>query len=68
LRSPLSGPSEAARAAQALLKLIASEDPPVRLYLGTDALKLVEDKIEAVKIEIVAWKRTSRSTDFAQFA
>jgi NAD(P)-dependent dehydrogenase (short-subunit alcohol dehydrogenase family) len=59
-------PGDPARAAQALLKLVATENPPVRLYLGADALKLVEDKIEAMKAEIAAWEVVSRSTDFAR--
>jgi NAD(P)-dependent dehydrogenase (short-subunit alcohol dehydrogenase family) len=59
-------PGDPAKAAKALLKLVAAEYPPVRLYLGADALKLVEDKIEAMKNEIVAWEDTSRSTDFIQ--
>jgi hypothetical protein len=41
-----------AKAAQALLKLVAAENPPMRLYLGTDAS------------EIAAWEAVSRSTDF----
>jgi NAD(P)-dependent dehydrogenase (short-subunit alcohol dehydrogenase family) len=57
-------PGDPAKAAQALLKLVESDNPPVRLYLGADALKLVEDKIEAMKIEIAAWEEISRSTDF----
>jgi hypothetical protein len=57
-------PGDPAKAAQALLKLVESDSPPVRLYLGTDALKLVEDKIEAMKAEITAWEAVSRSTDF----
>jgi NAD(P)-dependent dehydrogenase (short-subunit alcohol dehydrogenase family) len=57
-------PGDPAKAAQALLKLVAVENPPVRLYLGADALKLIEDKIEAMKSEIVAWEEISRSTDF----
>jgi NAD(P)-dependent dehydrogenase (short-subunit alcohol dehydrogenase family) len=60
-----SQPGDPAKAAQALLKLVATESPPVRLYLGADALKLVEDKIEAMKAEIAAWEEISRSTDFA---
>jgi NAD(P)-dependent dehydrogenase (short-subunit alcohol dehydrogenase family) len=58
-------PGDPAKAAQALLKLVEAENPPVRLYLGTDALKLVEDKIEAMKAEIATWEEVSRSTDFA---
>lgn len=57
-------PGDPAKAAQALLKLVAAENPPVRLYLGVDALKLVEDKIEAMKAEIATWEEVSRSTDF----
>ncbi|MBO0798044.1 MAG: oxidoreductase [Blastocatellia bacterium] len=57
-------PGDPAKAAQALLKLVESDKPPVRLYLGADALKLVEDKIEAMKAEIAAWEGISRSTDF----
>lgn len=58
-------PGDPAKAAQALLKLVESDNPPVRLYLGADALKLVEDKIEAMKVEIAEWYSVSRSTDFS---
>ncbi|MCV3208005.1 oxidoreductase [Mesorhizobium sp. YC-39] len=57
-------PGDPAKAAQALLKLVGSDNPPVRLYLGADALKLVEDKIEAMKAEIAEWEALSLSTDF----
>jgi NAD(P)-dependent dehydrogenase (short-subunit alcohol dehydrogenase family) len=57
-------PGDPAKAAQALLKLVEAENPPVRLYLGTDALRLVEDKIEAMKAEIATWEEVSRSTAF----
>jgi NAD(P)-dependent dehydrogenase (short-subunit alcohol dehydrogenase family) len=59
-------PGDPAKAAQALLKLVSAKNPPVRLYLGADALKLVEDKIEAMKTEIAAWEDTSRSTHFTE--
>jgi NAD(P)-dependent dehydrogenase (short-subunit alcohol dehydrogenase family) len=58
-------PGDPAKAAQALLKLVESDAPPARLYLGADALKLVEDKIETMKAEIAMWEDVSRSTDFA---
>ena len=57
-------PGDPARAAQALLALVASDEPPVRLYLGADALELVGAKIESMKTEIAAWEALSRSTDF----
>jgi len=58
-------PGDPARAAQALLALVASDEPPVRLYLGADALGLVDAKIESMKAEIAVWETLSRSTDFA---
>ncbi len=58
-------PGDPAQAAQALLRLVAAEHPPARLYLGTDALKFVADKIEAMKVEIATWEDVSRATDFA---
>ncbi len=56
-------PGDPAKAAQVLLKLVASENPSVRLYLGDDAIKLVEEKIEFMKAEMAAWESVSRSTD-----
>jgi NAD(P)-dependent dehydrogenase (short-subunit alcohol dehydrogenase family) len=53
-----------AKAAEALLKLVAAENPPAHLFLGTDALKLVAEKLDALKAEIAAWEEVSRSTDF----
>jgi NAD(P)-dependent dehydrogenase (short-subunit alcohol dehydrogenase family) len=58
-------PGDPAKAAQALLKLIESPNPPVRLFLGGDALKLVGDKLDAMRAEIAAWETTSRATDFS---
>jgi NAD(P)-dependent dehydrogenase (short-subunit alcohol dehydrogenase family) len=58
-------PGDPAKAAQALLTLVAAESPPAHLYLGDDALKLVGDKIDAMKAEMMAWESVSRSTNFA---
>jgi NAD(P)-dependent dehydrogenase (short-subunit alcohol dehydrogenase family) len=57
-------PGDPARAAQALLTLVAAEHPPVHLYLGEDALQLVADKMAALRAEITAWEEVSRSTSF----
>ena len=53
-----------ARAAQVLLKVLASDDPPVHLLLGSDALTLVRGKLEALGTEIDSWEAVTRSTDF----
>ncbi|WP_158809023.1 oxidoreductase [Beijerinckia sp. L45] len=57
-------PGDPAKAAQALLALVAADEAPVRLYLGDDALQVVEDKIASMKREIAAWEAVSRSTNF----
>jgi short-subunit dehydrogenase len=51
------------KAANAMLKLIDSENPPAHLLLGSDALKLVRDKLALLESEIAAWEEVTRSTD-----
>ena len=57
-------PGDPAKAAQALLALVDAENPPARLFLGQDALALVEQKLAAMTRELAAWDDLSRSTDF----
>jgi len=52
------------KAAQVLLRIVTAQNPPVHLLLGTDAVNLVREKIEALKNEIAEWEIISRSTDF----
>ena len=58
-------PGDPAKAAQALLALVEADNPPVRLFLGADALGLVDQKLEAMKAERTVWDALSRSTSFA---
>jgi NAD(P)-dependent dehydrogenase (short-subunit alcohol dehydrogenase family) len=58
-------PGDPDKAAQALLALVAADAPPVRLFLGADALGLVTQKLEAMRDEIATWEPLSRSTGFA---
>jgi NAD(P)-dependent dehydrogenase (short-subunit alcohol dehydrogenase family) len=58
-------PGDPDKAAQALLQLVESENPPSRLFLGEDALGIVAQKLEQMKAEIAAWEALSRSTSFA---
>lgn len=53
-----------AKAAEAVLKVIEAEKPPVHLVLGSDALRLVGSGRTAVAADIEAWDELSRSTDF----
>jgi len=57
-------PGDPDKAARVLLQLVESENPPARLFLGEDALKLVETKLEQMKTELAAWDTVSRSTSF----
>ncbi|GBQ92526.1 short chain dehydrogenase [Acetobacter nitrogenifigens DSM 23921 = NBRC 105050] len=57
-------PGDPAKAAQALLTLVEAPTPPTRLFLGEDALSLVERKLESMKDEITEWEDLSRSTSF----
>jgi hypothetical protein len=58
-------PGDPDKAAQALMVLVEAETPPTRLFLGQDALGLVEQKLDAMRVEIATWDAVSRSTDFA---
>lgn len=51
------------KAAHAMLELIESQNPPTHLLLGSDALRLVRQKLEALGKEIEQWKNLTRSTD-----
>jgi NAD(P)-dependent dehydrogenase (short-subunit alcohol dehydrogenase family) len=51
------------KAAQAMLALIESQTPPTHLLLGSDALSLVRQKLEALGKEIEQWEKLTRSTD-----
>jgi NAD(P)-dependent dehydrogenase (short-subunit alcohol dehydrogenase family) len=51
----------------AVLKLAGMEDPPAHLLLGSDALRLIEEKLAAQRAELDAWKSVTLSTDFVAF-
>ena len=47
------------------MKLALSADPPTHLLLGSDAVRLVEEKMKLLQAEFDAWKSVSLSTDVA---
>lgn len=57
-------PGDPAKAAAAILALVESPNPPTHLLLGSDALRLVEEKLAALRADIDAWKPVTLSTDF----
>jgi NAD(P)-dependent dehydrogenase (short-subunit alcohol dehydrogenase family) len=52
-----------AKAAQAMLKVAMSDNPPAHLLLGSDAVRLVDDKMKSLQADFDAWKSVSLSTD-----
>ena len=64
VRINLNQPGDPARLAQAVLALVASPTPPLRLPLGTDTLRMMAEKIDFVEAETEAWRTLSASTDF----
>jgi len=53
-----------AKAAEAVLKVLEAEKPPVHLVLGSDALRLVTAGRSTVEKDLREWEELSRSTDF----
>lgn len=56
------------RAAQAILAAVRSDNPPLHLLLGTDALTRTRAKLASVIAEIDAWEPVTRGTDFTDRA
>ncbi len=57
-------PGDPAKAAAAILTALDAETPPLRLPLGNDAVDALVTHADAVRAELLAWERLSRSTDF----
>ncbi|SPA56055.1 oxidoreductase [Cupriavidus taiwanensis] len=58
-------PGDPARLATALLALADSDNPPVRLPLGSDTVARIADKHRKVEGELAAWHALAVSTDHA---
>jgi hypothetical protein len=41
-----------------------SQDPPLRLALGSDAVDAIAGSIDSAKAELAAWERVARSAVF----
>ena len=62
--SNLNQPGDPVRLAQAVMKLVASRTPPLRLPLGTDTLQTIADTHAFVAQETAQWRAVAASTDF----
>jgi NAD(P)-dependent dehydrogenase (short-subunit alcohol dehydrogenase family) len=59
-------PGDPAKAAAAILDLVDAPSAPVRLALGSDALKMLRGRLARVTQDYEAWQAVTSSTDFAQ--
>ena len=57
-------PGDPAKLSQAILKLVDSKNPPLRLPLGSDTVHKIKEKNAFVEKELNAWKEVAISTDF----
>jgi NADP-dependent 3-hydroxy acid dehydrogenase YdfG len=57
-------PGDPAKAADALLKVVESNDPPYMLVLGNDASDIFRGALDALRADLDTWDEVSRSTDF----
>ncbi len=53
-----------ARAAEAMIRITESENPPRHLVLGAFGIDAVTNTLKATLAEVEAWRETSLSTDF----
>ena len=59
-------PGDPAKAALAIIKVVESPNPPLRLLLGEAALKGARVKLEELKTDFDAWQETTVGADFAK--
>ena len=57
-------PGDPAKAADALLTVVESDDPPYMLVLGNDASDIFRGALDALSTDLEEWDGLSRSTDF----
>jgi NAD(P)-dependent dehydrogenase (short-subunit alcohol dehydrogenase family) len=59
-----SQPGDPVRGVAAIRELAESANPPLRLPLGGDCVKLVESSLDSVAAELSQWRELALSTDF----
>jgi NAD(P)-dependent dehydrogenase (short-subunit alcohol dehydrogenase family) len=57
-------PGDPAKAAAAIMQALDSDDPPLRLALGGDAVDAITESLENAKAELAAWESVGRSAVF----
>jgi len=57
-------PNDPARGARAIIQAVEAPEPPLRLPLGEEALRMIRAKLEEQRRELDAWERLSTTTAF----
>jgi NAD(P)-dependent dehydrogenase (short-subunit alcohol dehydrogenase family) len=57
-------PGDPRKAAKAIIRVVESENPPLRLPLGEDAITTIEAKLESVRKDIAPWREVGINTTF----
>jgi len=57
-------PGDPVRAAKAMIEVVQSSNPPLRLVLGRMALETARGKLELLRRDLDAWEKTSLDADF----
>ena len=57
-------PGDPEKAAQAMIQVVESDNPPLRLALGEDAVNGIEQKLESAKAELDRWRSLSLNTAY----
>jgi NAD(P)-dependent dehydrogenase (short-subunit alcohol dehydrogenase family) len=59
-------PGDPLKAIQAMIQVVESPNPPLRLLLGAGALRRVRQKLEAWQKEMAAWESVTVGADFPE--
>ncbi|SKB52048.1 oxidoreductase [Daejeonella lutea] len=59
-------PGDPVKAAKAILKIVNSENPPLRLALGKIAIDVIRKKINLLERELNEWEKLSANTGFEE--
>lgn len=57
-------PGDPEKGARAIIKIAEESNPPVHLFLGSDAFKLAKNKAENIINELEEWQSVTINTDF----
>jgi NAD(P)-dependent dehydrogenase (short-subunit alcohol dehydrogenase family) len=52
------------KAAEAMIQVVNSDTPPLRLVLGADAVAMIHSKLTAMRTELEAWEAVAMNTAF----